>query len=156
MKKSTYDKKRLKTPYDYFGTGFKIKIINPQYLKIFNEWMLDIDFQKLDNRAYELLATIKRPLTGNEVRFIRLHSGLNMTQFGERLSVSHAAVGKWEKTKDTATKMEWNTEREIRMFILNEIETKPAKFIEFWRELETKPGKTKTPPMKVDAKELIA
>ena len=63
-------------------------------------------------------------LTGNEIHFIRLHFEMTLENFGRRFGVTHQAVMKWENTKDQITKMNWFTEKDIRLFVYKQITEK--------------------------------
>ncbi len=54
-------------------------------------------------------------LTGSEVKFIRSHFEMTLQDFAKRFDVTHVAVLKWEKSKNNATVMNWETEKDIRL-----------------------------------------
>jgi len=153
MNKFITDRKPRKS-FDYYGTGFKIRIENLDMIKVFGEWTPEIDYQEIDNLVFEALATKPARLTGHEIQFIRLHSEMTLIDFGKHFDMSHTSIAKWEKQGDDTPNMNLIMEKEIRMFILNEIKTRPAKFIEFWREMIQRKMKNSSPAIKVDAKEL--
>ncbi len=56
--------------------------------------------------------------------------------FAERFSVKHPAVIKWEKTEKLLTQMAWSTEKDIRLFILDELENKSSELRDLYRALK--------------------
>lgn len=67
------------------------------------------------------LAVKPGPLTGNEVRFIRLWMDMTLTSFGDECGVTHAAVKKWENSGDQPTKMNRTTEFFIRFLVVEKM-----------------------------------
>lgn len=148
-------RKTNKKTIEYYGTGFKINLVNAPMIKFQNEWILDIDFQEIDNVIFEILAHKKIPITGNELKFIRLHSGMNKTTFGKRFYVTHACVHKWEKCADKPTNMLWGTEKDIRLFILNSGKLSGAKFQKAYESFQDMPTAKRAKPIEVDARTLV-
>jgi hypothetical protein len=83
------------------------------------------------------LASKRARLTGSEVRFIRQYFEMTLTQFGDRFSVSHPAVLKWEDAGDGATAMKWPVEKDIRLFILDALKAKDKDLAALYRRLKT-------------------
>ena len=52
---------------------------------------------------------------------------------------------KWEGFGKTATNMNWTTEKDIRLFVLNELKIKPTTFKELYEELEEQKPSSKQP-----------
>jgi hypothetical protein len=99
------------------GFGFPLRLFNVPMRKVRGVWTPDLDYNNLTAEVLKALAHKPFRLTGNEVRFIRLHTEMTLTAFGKRFGVSHANVKKWEACGDQATHMQWTTEKDIRMFI---------------------------------------
>ncbi len=76
----------------YEGFGFPVILRNVPMVKVHGQWTPKIDYNEL--AVYVLFALARKPwrLTGDEMRFIRLHFEMTLTQFGDRFSVSHPAV----------------------------------------------------------------
>jgi hypothetical protein len=124
---------------------------------VFGKIEPDIDYQMIDNIIYEALTNKSARFTGNELRFVRLHSKLTLKAFGEKFDVSHAGVKNWEDAGDNLTRMKWACEIAIRIFMMNEIQTKPMKFLEHSRRLldGPEPGKSKAFRVNAENMELI-
>ena len=115
------NKKTQKSYIDY-GFGFPIQIINASLVKIRGEWVLDIDFEKYEKTVLFSLALKPARLTGNEIKFIRHHFEMVLKDFGKRFGdVAHSAVIKWEKFEDEPTNMNWATEKDIRLAVVDKL-----------------------------------
>ena len=128
------NKKIVKSYVDH-GFGFPICIENAPFKKIRGEWVLDVNFKRYEKLALMALATKKSRLTGNEIKFVRHCLEMNLKDFGSRFGdVAHSAVVKWEKCEDEPTKMNWPTEKDIRMAVIEHV--KPKFLYEFYREFQ--------------------
>lgn len=99
--------------------GFPIVIYNVKMKKIMGEWCPMINWNALEISALSALIRKRTHLTGNQVRFIRLHFGLTLEKFGKEFGVSPQAVKKWESSENQPTNTCLSTERNIRYFIVN-------------------------------------
>ena len=79
---------------------------------------------------------------------------MDLKSFGKRFGdVAHSAVIKWEKVGNDFTNMNWATEKDIRLAIMDKIQ--PKKLRELYIKLEeTAPKKSKK--IKIDSSELNA
>jgi len=77
-------------------------------------------------------------LTGSEIKFVCHYFELTTTEFAKVFDVSHVAVLKWEKRTNQSTDMNWSTEKDIRLFVLAKIESKPIAFFEIYKHLSKK------------------
>lgn len=146
----------MKKQKDYtdYGLGFPVRILNAPFVQIQNNWVLDIDFDKYERVILFALATKECRLSGNEVRFIRHHFEMDLKNFGKRFgNVAHSAVIKWEKSGDSATKMNWSTEKDIRLAVINKIQ--PIFLGIMYEEFQEVPP-AKIDKIKIDHKELMA
>lgn len=119
--------KALKTQKTYidYGFGFPVKIPNAPLRKIQGEWALNLDFEKYERAVLFALAMKPVKLSGNEIKFIRHFLEMDLKSFGKRFGdVAHPAVIKWEKFGDNPTKMNWATEKDIRLEIVDKIKPK--------------------------------
>ena len=147
------DKKIQKT-FNDLGFGFPIQVINAPMIKIRGKWVLDLNFEKYEKAV--LLALSQKPsrLTGNEIKFIRNHFEMTLKDFSKRFgNLAHSAVIKWEKFGDDPTNMNWACEKDIRLFIINEL--RPKILVEVYGELE-KVASDKRQKVKLEASEIIA
>src|ERR1700722_12317287 len=116
----------------YEGLGFPIKLIKCPMKKVFGEWVLDINLDKL--QLYMLHALIHKPvpLTGSELRFIRKFLELSTPDFGRLFGVSHPAVLKWEKEE---VHLNPSTEICIRLYVLKHLHAKGEEFRKLYDEI---------------------
>lgn len=78
--------------------------------------VLDIDYVEISKVLFAALIIKPFPLTGSEVRFIRLFMGLTLESLGKSLHVTHPTILSWEKWDNQPTKMTDSTEAMLRMF----------------------------------------
>lgn len=142
------DKKRKTLIYT--GLGFPIRLINAPMRKIYGKWVFDFSMGLFQDVVLHILATKPSPLTGPELRFIIDYFELSYRDFAKLLSVSHAAVVKWEKEK---SKMNPNTEVSLRLYILNYLKVTDQEFRKRYLELSQQNlsnGKSKKAPLDID------
>ena len=94
-------------------------------------------------------------LTGSEIKFIRKYFQMTVRDFAKRFSVKHPAVVKWEKTKDKFTKMDWATEKDIRLFILDKLNKNASELYNLYKIL-IKEVTESVQPMKLSANAISA
>ena len=146
-------KKIQKTFMDH-GFGFPVQIINAPLKKINNEWVLDVNFEKYEKAVLVALAVKPARFTGYEVKFIRHYFEMDLKTFGKRFGdVAHSAVIKWEKTSDDFTNMNWATEKDIRLAIIEKV--RPKILRQVYTELEETAPK-KSNKIRIDSSELNA
>ncbi|MCH9689157.1 MAG: hypothetical protein K0U10_00705 [Gammaproteobacteria bacterium] len=105
--------------YMYEGLGFPVELETVNMVCINGDWLPTIDVQKVADKVIEKLAVQDARLTGNQVKFIRSYFAMSLREFGEKVvHESHMAVSKWEKKEDMHTKMNANTEHELRLYII--------------------------------------
>ena len=142
-----------KETFTYEGLGFPIELIDAPMKKVFGEWIIDIDMNKLQLFVLNGLIHKPYPLTGREIRFMRKFLGISTTEFGENLGVSHATIIKWEKEQ---AKVAPAQELYIRMHLLKHLSEK--EFLTLFEEVTpktlAKAKKEKQPPFQVDVKQI--
>jgi DNA-binding XRE family transcriptional regulator len=128
-------KDRKKETFIFRGLGFPIKLVNVPMRKMAGEWVLDIDFDKLELTVLYCLLEKPGQLNGDELKFIRKYLDMTTTEFGKIFGVSHVAVLNWEK----GTRINMSTDICIRLFMLDHLKkTKDKDFrIFFHKRLET-------------------
>ncbi|MCE3045472.1 hypothetical protein [Legionella sp. 16cNR16C] len=90
-----------------------------------DEWLPKIDVQYIANEIIKKLAIQEERLTGNQVKFIRSYFSMTLREFGRTVvHESHTAVSKWEKCGDEITNMNENTEQVLRIYIIEQTQTK--------------------------------
>lgn len=119
-----------------YGCGFPVIVARVQKLP----WGKDDEIIIMSHGKYSqavprALAEKPTRLTGNEVRFLRLHYEMPLAEFGKLFDVSHPAVKKWEGKRDVATGMAWSTEVLIRLYVLNRLGVKARAFQQIYNDL---------------------
>ncbi|HGC5727712.1 TPA: hypothetical protein ACIZAI_001914 [Legionella pneumophila] len=109
----------------YEGLGFPIELGNVEMVRFNDEWLPKIDVQYIANEIIKKLAIQEERLTGNQVKFIRSYFSMTLREFGRTVvHESHTAVSKWEKCGDEITNMNENTEQVLRIYIIEQTQTK--------------------------------
>ncbi len=135
--------------------GFPVVISDAHLIKIRGEWALKINYNKYQEIVVALLASKPSKLTGSELQFIRKYFQMTVRSFAERFSVKHPAVIKWEKKLDNDTNMTWTTEKDIRLFIIDQQTKKATELQKLYRTLKTEVG-TSGKPIKINSGLLAA
>ncbi len=138
-------KNKIQKRFVYSGFGFPVVLLDVTMRKVRRAWTPFVDYNKLQKDVVEALAYKPVRLAGNEIHFIRSYFGMTLAQFGDRFSVSHPAVIKWENTGDEATAMKWAVEKDIRLFILDRLSLKPTAIGKLYRELHKEAGRGSKP-----------
>lgn len=128
------EKKIQKSFLDY-GFGFPVQIVNAPMQKIDGEWALNVNFEKYEKAVITALASKPARLSGNEIKFIRHHFEMSLKDFGKRFGdVAHSAVIKWERAGDAPSKMNWATEKDVRLAIIDK--TNPRSLRKIYESLQ--------------------
>lgn len=142
--------------YTYHGFGFPVVLRKVTLVRIQGVWVPKIDVNRLTERTLlGLIEDTSHRLTGDQVRFIRLHFQLTYQGFARRFAVSHPAVMKWERTGDHPTGMSWATEKDIRLFVMDKLSSSAKEFKELYCRLMC-PESQRSACISVDASELAA
>lgn len=118
-------KTKIEPVFLYEGLGFPIELEHVEMVNVHDEWHPKIDVRYIADEIIKKLATQEEPLTGNQVNFIRTYFSMPLREFGEKVvNATHTAVNKWEKRGDEVTDMNENTEQVLRLFIIEQTQTK--------------------------------
>ena len=90
--------------------GFPVLLVDVPVRTLRGHQIVDINANVLQDTVLAMLVKKRGPLTGAEVRFIRLALEMTLANFGQLVGVSHAAVIKWEAQGEEPTKMGYGTE----------------------------------------------
>lgn len=131
--------RKIQKRFVYEGLGFPVVLLNVPMGRVRGTWTPLVDYNKLQRDVVEALAYRPARLTGNEIHFIRSYFGMTLSEFGDRFSVSHPAVIKWENAGEEPTAMKWVVEKDIRLFILDRLSSKPTAIGKLYRELQQEP-----------------
>ncbi len=123
-------KETKRKTFIFRGLGFPIKLINAPMRKMIGEWVLDINFNKLQLAVLHNLLRKPVPLNGDELKFIRKFLNMSTTEFGKIFGVSHVAVVKWEK----GTRANLSTDIYIRLYVFEHLKIKDKDFRNFFHE----------------------
>lgn len=82
--------------------------------------VMDIDYVRISQVLFAALIIKPFPLSGAEVRFIRLFMGLTLESLANSLHVTHPTILSWEKCGNEPTKMTDSTEAILRIFAAQE------------------------------------
>ncbi|MGA8164695.1 MAG: hypothetical protein WB791_06685 [Waddliaceae bacterium] len=123
MKKQKVEKEVI-----YEGLGFPIVLRNVPMIELRKVWTLDIDLNILQKVVLLALAHHPSDMTGNQIRFVRNWLELTQTEFGKLFGVTHPAVVKWEKTGNKGSKMNLTTQRDLRLWLLDQLLSKDDDF----------------------------
>ena len=121
-------KRKTEKSYIFEGLGFPIHLTNVPMIEVRGEYILDIDFNKLQKSVLLHLCHKKTPLTGDEVRFIRKYFSLTTTAFADLFGHTHSAVLKWENQDSDIARMNPSTEICLRLEILRFLHQEPSDF----------------------------
>jgi DNA-binding transcriptional regulator YiaG len=143
---------KIKKTFIFEGLGFPIKLINVPMKKVFDEWYIDINMNKLMLVVLHALAHKPTSLTGDELSFIRSHLQMTSTEFGKAFGITHAAVLKWESGENRVSPP---LELCIRLYILDHLRAKDKEFRALFKglsleKLSEKPT-GKIHPLAIDA-----
>lgn len=119
--------------YTTHALGFPIIIKHVKMKKFRDEWVPQINWEALQDLALWALAHKPAPLTGNEIRFVRMRMAKTLKEFAALCEVaSHQSVMNWERKQDDITEMNRPTEILLRARILESV---PAYI---WEQFESK------------------
>lgn len=144
---------KIAKTFIYKGFGFPIKLINVPMKKVFGEWAMDINFNKLRLAVLDHLLHKTQLLNGDEIKFIRKFLNMTTTDFGNIFKVSHVAVMNWEKGE---SQMSVTAEIYLRLYILDHLRVRDNEFREFFSNVSPeilKEGKEKTGTISINIDE---
>ncbi len=127
---------RIQKEFVDLGFGFPVRLRQVPMVKVRGVWTPQVNYEQLAQAALKALCFKPARLTGNEVRFIRLQLGMTLEEFAARFCVTHPSVIKWEKQGDEPTKMQWCTEKDIRLYLLLQTEGEEH-FVDLYKKLES-------------------
>ena len=104
-------------------------------VQVRGKWTPAINYTHLARAVLQQLAGLDGRLTGHQVRFIRLHFEMTLQAFAARFGVSHVAVLKWEQRANKPTGMAWSTEKDIRLFIHQQLSGPSRAFVQLYEQL---------------------
>lgn len=146
---------KIQKKYIDQSLGFPIVILNAPLIKTRGVWALNINYNKYQEMILTLLAYKPAKLTGNELQFIRKYFQMTVRSFATRFSVKHPAVIKWEKKMENNTDMAWTTEKDIRLFIIDQLVKRASELQKLYRVLKEEVGVSEK-PIQIDIDQIAA
>ena len=128
---------KIVSDYTDYGFGFPVVIDRVEMGDFEGEEVPLLNLNELEDRVIKAMPDRAVRLTGNEVRFVRLHFGLTLDAFGKCLGVTHAAVKQWERKYNEPTGMEWAKEKNLRLFIMRSAGCSDQEFVRLFDRLES-------------------
>lgn len=122
--------------YTDYGFGFPVILDEVEIREFLGEEIPIINLNELEDQVVQAIPNRVGRLTGDEVRFVRLHFGMTLTTFGNLLGVSHPAVKQWEMKASSFTGMEWAKEKILRLEIALRSGCHGNEFEQLFRDLE--------------------
>ncbi|MBI1784775.1 hypothetical protein HYR69_06490 [Candidatus Sumerlaeota bacterium] len=129
--------RKIQKRYTYHGLGFPVVLENVRMVKEDGHWVPEINFNEIEERMAFSVAMKPGRLTGNEVRFLRLHLGYTPQQFALLFDYTRPATIKWEAAGDRATDMRWTTEKDLRLHVMERKGIGAAEFMQAYSSLST-------------------
>jgi DNA-binding transcriptional regulator YiaG len=118
--------------FTYEDLGFPVILVNVPLRKVFGEWVIDINFNKLRSDVLNYLIHKPTGLTGPELRFIRKYFEMTTTEFGKACGVTHVTVLKWESEENRISPA---TDVCIRLDVLRKLNAKNEEFGKLYHEI---------------------
>lgn len=144
-------KRKIEKSYLYNGFGFPILLEDVPMVEIRGTWTPEVNYNILQKVVLLALCYQSNALTGNQVRFIRKYFEMTLDKFAKKFDVTHAAVLKWEKKDDNPAKILQGYEKEIRLFVLDQILSDAKEFrLAFRKIFEQSYTLSKCIPLQVD------
>ena len=109
---------RIQREYKDVGFGFPVYLLNVPMLRVRGTWVPRVNHRELAEVVLRALVHKPARWTGSELKFVRLQLGKTLTEFADLFYVTHPAVLKWERRDDAPTRMNWATEKDIRLHVL--------------------------------------
>jgi DNA-binding transcriptional regulator YiaG len=128
-------KRKIEKTYIYEGMGFPVHLTNVPMVEVRGEFILDIDYNKLQKAVLLHLCHKKTPLSGNEVKFTRKYFSLTTTAFGNLFGYTHSAILKWENQEDGIARIAPTTEVYLRLYILEFLKKGAEDFKDLYDEI---------------------
>ena len=126
------DKKKRSTLI-YKDLGIPVKLINAPMKMISGEWVIDLDMELLQRIVLEAIIHKPALLSGIEIRYIRKYMNFSLEEFGKTFGVSHAAVSKWENSKNGISPA---LDVCIRLHVMEYLKVKDIEFRQLYRDLD--------------------
>lgn len=113
--------------YKWNGFGFPIIFEKLPAVKIRGELVPDVDLNLYARSLVEFICAEQEiPFSGSQVKFIRHFFNNSLREFAKFLNVKHQSVMRWEEKKQSAARIDVNTEIVMRLKILKALNSDPS------------------------------
>lgn len=102
--------------YVYEGLGFPIILRNIKVFKSRGLWVPDVDYNELQAEVAKNIATHLHCITGNQLRFLRLHLGYNAYGLAMKMGVHPSQICRWEKAKENEIVMSMKSRSKLMKY----------------------------------------
>ncbi len=144
-------KRKIEKTYIYNGFGFPIVLQDVPMVEVRGIWTPEVNYNILQKVVLLALCHQSTTLSGNQVRFMRKYFNMTLDVFAKKFGVTHAAVLKWEKKGDNPAKILTGYEKEIRLFVLDQILSDAKEFrFAFRKVFEQSYAVLKSKPLHLD------
>lgn len=143
--------RKIERAYIYNGLGFPIVLEEVPMVQVRGVWTPEINYNILQKVVLLALCYQPTTLTGNQISFIRKYFDMTLNAFAKKFGVTHAAVLKWEKKADKAAKVLIGYEKEIRLFVLDQLLSDAKEFrLAFRQVFDQSYSMSKNEPLHLD------
>lgn len=129
------ENQKLKKEIFDHGFGFPVRLLNVPMVKIRNVWTPNIDYDVLAKALLLKLCSKDSRLTGNQLKFIRLHQGMSLEKFAKNFSVKPATVLQWERMKNNSAAINWSIEKDLRLNSFLRFRKDAVEFMDLYQRL---------------------
>ena len=142
------DKKIVKN-FTYEGLGFPVILKDALFHKVRGEWLPKVNLEELAKIVFKMLPSKPSKFTGNEIKFIRTYLGKSKLAFGSLFKLSHTAVAKWERAKNSPAPISPSQEIVLRLFLEDYLNVSSREFYKVYKTVENSVYSEEESPMEI-------
>jgi DNA-binding transcriptional regulator YiaG len=120
----------------YNGFGFPIIVHNAPAKMVRGKLEATLNYKELGADVILALCLKPTPLTGAQVKFVRLYFDLSLRDFSDIFGLTHPAILKWESYEDHFANILPAIEKTLRLEALYRLGLKPVDFHKRFGELK--------------------
>ena len=128
--------KKVVKSLTYEGLGFPVILRDVLFYKVRGEWVPKINIEQLAEIAFKMLPSKASKFTGNEIKFIRTYLDKSKLAFAALFKLSHTAVAKWEKSKNTTAPISPSQEIVLRLYLEDYLNVSSREFYKLYKSVE--------------------
>lgn len=123
--------------YMWNGFGFPVVFSELPAIKIRGEVVPDVDLQQFAKPLVQIICAKQSvPFSGNQVKFIRHYLNMSLREFAKFMNVTHQSVMRWEKTTNSAARIDINTEIVFRLKVLQQLKSSAKDIAEVVKKVQ--------------------